>query len=135
MDYNKSTFEGVIRKSIKSFKEGQIPEETFKRMSDDGKEVKYTPDYFDTLEEQVLEEKEKLDKKEKKKSKKKKPLKMSEGGTPTEEENSEEEEKTPGKDIGTAAAEGLMAIGKGIQEAYDGELDPNKMSFSGTTRR
>jgi hypothetical protein len=99
-------------------------------MSDDGKEVKYTPDYFDTLEEQVLEEKEKLDKKEKKKSKKKKPLKMSDGGTPTEEE-----EKTPGKDIGTAAAEGLMAIGKGIQEAYDGELDPNKMSFSGTTRR
>ena len=73
MDYNKSTFEGVIRKSIKSFKEGQIPEETFKRMSDDGKEVKYTPDYFDTLEEQVLEEKEKLDKEEKKKSKKKKP--------------------------------------------------------------
>ena len=130
MDYNKSTFEGVIRKSIKSFKEGQIPEETFKRMSDDGKEVKYTPDYFDTLEEQVLEEKEKLDKKEKKKSKKKKPLKMSDGGTPTEEK-----EKTPGKDMGTAAAEGLMAIGKGIQEAYDGELDPNKMSFSGTTRR
>lgn len=129
MDYNKSTFEGVIRKSIKSFKEGQIPEETFKRMSDDGKEVKYTPDYFDTLEEQVLEEKEKLDKKEKKKSKKKKPLKMSEGGTPTEEE------KTPGKDIGTAAAEGLMAIGKGMQEAYDGELDPTKFNFSGTSRR
>ena len=131
MDYNKSTFEGVIRKSIKSFKEGQIPEETYKRMSDDGKEVKYTPDYFDTLEEQVLEEKEKLDKEEKKKAKKKKPLKMSEGGTPTEEE----EEKKTRKDIGTAAAEGLMAIGKGMQEAYDGELDPAKFNFSGTSRR
>ena len=69
--------------------------------------------------------------KKKKKSKKKKPLKMSEGGTPTEEE----EEKTPGKDIGTAAAEGLMAIGKGMQEAYDGELDPAKFNFSGTSRR
>ena len=43
MDYNKSTFESVIRKSIKTFKKGQIPEQTFEAMSSDGKEVKYTP--------------------------------------------------------------------------------------------
>lgn len=127
MDYNKSTFEGVIRKSIKSFKEGQIPEETFKRMSDDGKEVKYTPDYFDTLEEQVLEEKEKLDKEEKKKSKKKKPAKMSEGGTP--------QKKSAGQIMAEAGADGLMKYGQSLQEIYDTEPDPTKFQFSGTSRR
>ena len=65
MDYNKSTFESVIRKSIKTFKKGKIPEQTFAAMSSEGKEVKYTPEYFDDLEKQVLEEKEKSDKKKK----------------------------------------------------------------------
>ena len=63
MDYNKSTFESVIRKSIKTFKKGKIPEQTFAAMSSEGKEVKYTPEYFDDLEKQVLEEKEKSNKK------------------------------------------------------------------------
>ena len=68
MDYNKQTFEGVIRQSIKAFKEGKLPEQTLKAMSDDGnsKEVKYTPEYFDELEQQVMKEVEKQNKKESK---------------------------------------------------------------------
>ena len=60
MDYNKQTFEGVIRQSIKSFKEGKVPEKTLEQMSEGGKEIKYTPDYFDELEQQVMKEVEKL---------------------------------------------------------------------------
>ena len=59
MDYNKQTFEGVIRQSIKSFKQGKLPEQTLKSMSEEGKEVKYTPEYFDELEQQVIKEVEK----------------------------------------------------------------------------
>ena len=127
MDYNKSTFESVIRKSIKTFKKGQIPEQTFEAMSSDGKEVKYTPEYFDDLEKQVLEEKEKADKKKKTSKNKKKPKDMSEGGTPTE--------SSPDKKMSNAAAEGMMAYGEGIKEAYSGKLDKSKFTFGGTSRR
>jgi hypothetical protein len=129
MDYNKQTFEGVIRQSIKAFKEGKLPEQTLKAMSDDGnsKEVKYTPEYFDELEAQILKEKEKLNKKEKKESKKKKPLKMSEGGTP--------EEQSTGQKVGIAIADGMKAYGDGVQKAYDGELDEDKFRTSEPPRR
>jgi Ran GTPase-activating protein (RanGAP) involved in mRNA processing and transport len=127
MDYNKSTFESVIRKSIKTFKKGKIPEQTFEAMSSDGKEVKYTPEYFDDLEKQVLEQKEKADKKKKTSKNKKEPKDMSEGGTPTE--------SSPGKKMANAAADGMMTYGKGLQEAYDSELDKSKFTFGGTSRR
>lgn len=121
MDYNKSTFESVIRKSIKTFKKGKIPEQTFAAMSSEGKEVKYTPEYFDDLEKQVLEEKEKSDKKKKTSKNKKESKDMSEGGTPTS--------------LAEAAAEGVSTYGAGIQEAYSGELDKTKFTFGGTNRR
>ena len=119
MDYNKGTFEGVIRQSIKTFKKGKIPEKTFEAMSSEGKEVKYTPEYFDDLEKQVLEEKEKSKKKKKTSKKKKAPKDMNEGGAP----------------MGNAVKDSLMAYGKGVQEAYDGDLDKSKFTFEGTSRR
>ena len=127
MDYNKSTFESVIRKSIKTFKKGQIPEQTFEAMSSDGKEVKYTPEYFDDLEKQVLEQKEKSDKKKKTSKDKKESKDMSEGGTPTK--------SSPGKTMANAAADGMMGYGKALQEIYDNEPDKSKFRFEGTSRR
>lgn len=130
MDYNKQTFEGVIRQSIKSFKEGKLPEQTLKAMSEDGKtkEVKYTPEYFDELEQRVLKEVEKQNKKESKpKNKKKKKVELDEGGTPTED--------SPGKTLGLAVADGMTAYGRGLQNAYDPELDKSKFKTSEPSRR
>ena len=130
MDYNKQTFEGVIRQSIKSFKEGKLPEQTLKAMSEDGKskEVKYTPEYFDNLEEQILKEREKQNKKESKsKNKKKKKVELDEGGTPTED--------SPGKTMGLAIADGMKSYGEGIQEAYNSDVDSSKFKTSEPPRR
>tara|TARA_X000000950_G_scaffold256159_1_gene321397 strand:+ start:126 stop:500 length:375 start_codon:yes stop_codon:yes gene_type:complete len=124
MDYNKGTFEGVIRQSIKTFKKGKIPEKTFEAMSSEGKEVKYTPEYFDDLEKQVLEEKEKSDKKKKTSKKKKEPKDMSEGGTPIKSST-----------MSNTVKDSLMSYGKGVQEAYDGDLDKSKFTYEGTSRR
>lgn len=83
MDYNKQTFDHVIRQSIKKFKAGDVAEETFKLISEDGREVKYTPEYFDELEKDLMADKKKEDKKASKKKDKKEPVEMSEGGTAT----------------------------------------------------
>lgn len=128
MDYNKQTFEGVIRQSIKSFKQGKLPEQTLKSMSEEGKEIKYTPEYFDELEQQVIKEVEKQNKKESKsKNKKKKKVELDEGGTPTED--------SPGKTMGLAIADGMKSYGEGIQEAYNSDVDSSKFKTSEPPRR
>ena len=104
------TFEDVIRQSIKSFRKGKMPEQTKRLLEEEGKELKYTPEYFDELEEELLDQKEKADKKEAKKSKgKKKPKKMSQGGTPSE-----------AMQLGQEALGTLGKIGGGIADAYAG---------------
>ena len=128
MDYNKQTFEGVIRQSIKTFKEGKVPEQTLKSLSEEGKEIKYTPEYFDELEQQVMKEVEKQNKKESKvKGKNKKKVELDEGGTPTED--------SPGKKMGLAVADGMTTYGKGLQRAYDSELDTSKFTTAEPSRR
>jgi hypothetical protein len=105
------TFEDIIRQSIKSFKKGKMPEETKLLLEEEGGEVKYTPEYFDELEEELLDQKEKTDKKEAKKSKgKKKPKEMSEGGTPSK--------NSPGVEFGVDAMKSIAGIGGGISDAY-----------------
>jgi len=101
------TFEDIIRQSIKSFKKGKMPDQTKQLLEEEGGELKYTPEYFDELEKELLEKKEKADKKEAKKSKgKKKPKKMSEGGTPSK------------VDFGVDALNAVAGIGGGIADAY-----------------
>jgi len=106
MDYNKQTFDHVIRQSIKKFKAGDVAEETFKLISEDGREVKYTPEYFDELEKELLSNKEKEDKKESKKSKNKK-KEMSDGGTA----------------MAIAGANSISAAGEGYAKAYKDAAD------------
>ena len=40
-----------------------------------------------------------------------------------------------GAPMGNAVKDSLMAYGKGVQEAYDGDLDKSKFTFEGTSRR
>jgi|TARA_B100001094_G_scaffold43437_1_gene38178 hypothetical protein len=123
MDYNKQTFDHVIRQSIKKFKTGDVAEETFKLISEDGREVKYTPEYFDELEKELLSNKEKEDKKESKKSKnkKKEPVEMSEGGS-----------------MGGDMMSGIAGIGDGYAKAYKdaaANTDSSKFKTSEPPRR
>lgn len=71
-------FEDIIRKSIKNFKEGIMPENTLKVLEEEGREMKYTPEFFAEFEKDILKPK---DKKSKKKSSKKEKVEMNEGGT------------------------------------------------------
>ncbi len=97
------TFEDIIRQSIKSFRKGKMPEQTKALLEEEGGELKYTPEYFDELEKELLEQKEKEDKKEAKKTKgKKKPKKMAGGGLT----------------MAVAGAEALASISSGIGDAY-----------------
>jgi len=112
MDYNKQTFDHVIRQSIKKFMAGDVPEETLKMLSEEGKEVKYTPEFFDDLEKELLSDKEKEDKKQTKKSKKKK--EMSDGGTA----------------MAAAGANSLASAGEGFAKAYkDAAENTDKSKF------
>lgn len=116
MDYNKQTFDHVIRQSIKKFMAGDVPEETLKMLSEEGKEVKYTPEFFNELEKELLSDKEKEDKKKTKKSKKnkKEDLEMSDGGTA----------------IAAAGADGLASAGEGFAQAYkDAAANTDKSKF------
>ena len=47
------TFQDAVKKSIKQFMDGKMPKNL---MEVSGGEVKYTPEYFDQLEEELLEE-------------------------------------------------------------------------------
>jgi hypothetical protein len=51
-------FEEIIAKSIKSFFAGNIPQKTAEANND---ELFYTPDYFDELEERLLDKKKETD--------------------------------------------------------------------------
>lgn len=104
MDYNKQTFDHVIRQSIKKFKAGDVAEETFKLISEDGREVKYTPEYFDELEKDLMADKKKEDKKASKKKDKKE---MSDGGTA----------------MAIAGANTISAAGEGYAKAYEDAAD------------
>lgn len=127
MDYNKQTFDHVIRQSIKKFMAGDVPEETLKMLSEEGKEVKYTPEFFDELEKELLSDKEKEDKEKTKKSKKKKkePVEMSQGGY-------------TGKDMGGDMMKGIAGIGGGYAEAYRNaaaNTDKAKFRYSEAPKR
>tara|TARA_X000000950_G_scaffold237705_1_gene289432 strand:+ start:744 stop:1001 length:258 start_codon:yes stop_codon:yes gene_type:complete len=65
------TFEDIIRKSITSFMQGKMPEATLELAKKEGKEIKYTPEYFEELEKDLMGNKEKKDNKNNKKSKEK----------------------------------------------------------------
>lgn len=122
MDYNKQTFDHVIRQSIKKFMTGDLPEETLKMLSEEGKEVKYTPEFFDELEKELLSDKEKEDKKKTKKTKKskkkkKEDLEMSDGGYTV-------------RDMGGDMMGGIAGIGDGYAKAYkDAAANTDKSKF------
>jgi hypothetical protein len=121
MDYNKQTFDHVIRQSIKKFKAGDVAEETFKLISEDGREVKYTPEYFDELEKDLMADKKKEDKKASKKKDKKEPVEMSEGGS-----------------MGSDMMSGIASIGDGYAKAYKdaaANTDSSKFKTSEPPRR
>lgn len=121
MDYNKQTFDHVIRQSIKKFKAGDVAEETFKLISEDGREVKYTPEYFDELEKDLMADKKKEDKKASKKKDKKEPVEMSEGGS-----------------MGGDMMSGIASIGDGYAKAYKdaaADTDSSKFKTSEPPRR
>lgn len=104
MDYNKQTFDHVIRQSIKKFMKGDVPQETLDLLKKDGKEVKYTPEYFDDLEKDLMSDKKKEDKKASKKKDKKE---MSDGGTA----------------MAIAGANTISAAGEGYAKAYKDAAD------------
>jgi hypothetical protein len=50
-------YDQIIRQSVKAFKEGRLPEQISSRKEEG---LKYTPEYFDRLEEDLLGETDKV---------------------------------------------------------------------------
>lgn len=46
--------EEAIRLSIKKYYEGKLPEKLFDQYEEEGEPIKYTPEYFDALEDRIM---------------------------------------------------------------------------------
>lgn len=46
-------FENAVKRSIKSFYEGRMPQNFFAMREEDTDEIKFTPEFFDEMEEEL----------------------------------------------------------------------------------